>query len=691
MKKIISFVCVIALFCTMLFFVTPVSVSAASDWKGWTTTKGSYTELSDGSRKLSGDSEITYTYVWRPKKYAIEFSAKVTKPSNSIGLQAKVAWTRPGGYIRNGYFQTMSGGHRVTTSGNCDGAFHTYRLEIDHTQSTQTVYYDGVYAGVQPLEVLDSNYWLGDTYTFWVTNGGEMEVKEVSFTSLMNGQGAEFPVDYTEEYFEDFETLDYCRVPEGNFSKYVTHDAENGTVQIYREKVHGIETYVERPLKATKNFDLEFRMKLIKVDESLNQGTVSIRIATDERYTWLSISADCIGFNGYGEFMADPSYTSPAHGIPYSIGYDWFDIKGEFRDKWVTWYIKKDGDTEYKELVNYKVRQVAMDLWQTGVGSTYSQANWSGGMIMDWQKYTPYNELNITYPVSNAVYNEGDEILFGTNIGSLGDTTGKRIDYYLNGFKVGAADAWSAFFFRFKNAKQGVYNLYAVCSDGKISNETTFIVKKAQNVQMSQKIIDDLGIAIPGEADDTWYTYRITVGDFNGSKSFADNHDEFVKVYRKVRGEADSQYVELTGIKAPSIYTLADIENIDYMYCSGFSTLADMLFLGYYNAKLSEKKSEEVKTEYSIDNLQIGDDLAYSGTVTATDAEIFVDSLEAVESVMLASYDEKGRLIDIDFAELDGGTNFADLNIKSASITKLFIWSGLTGGKPLLGMPVEIK
>ena len=233
MKKIISFVCVIALFCTMLLFVTPVGVSAASDWTGFTTTKGSYTQLSDGSRLLSGDAEITYTYVWRPKKYAIEFSAKITKPSNSMGLQGKASWTRPGGYIRNGYFSTMSGGFRVETPGNCDGAFHTYRLEIDHIQSTQTVYYDGAYAGVQTLNVLDANAWLGDTYAFWTANGGEMELKEVSFTSLMNGQGAEFPVDYTEAYFEDFETLDYCRVPEGKFSEYITHDAENGTVQIY--------------------------------------------------------------------------------------------------------------------------------------------------------------------------------------------------------------------------------------------------------------------------------------------------------------------------------------------------------------------------------------------------------------------------------------------------------------------------
>lgn len=691
MKKIISFLCMVTILCTVLIFVKPTEVSAASGWTGFTTTKGSYVTLSDGGRKLSGDCEITYSYVWRPQKYAIEFSAKVTKPSNSIGIQGKASSRRIGGYIRDGYFITMVGSHRVETPGSCDGAYHIYRLEVDHTNDTQTLYYDGANAGVMKLEepATSAGYWVGDTYSFWTANGGEMELKEVSFTSLMNGQGAEFPADYTKAYFEEFDTLDYCRVPDGSNSQYFTHDADAGTVQIYREKIRSTSTYVEMPLRATKNFDLELRLKKIKVDESLNQGSFSVRIATDSRYTWITFDENVIEFKGYGENVSDPTYEGPAHCIPYNIGYDWFDLKAEVRDQWITWYVKKDGDTEYKEILHYRIFTSAMNIWQVGVGMTYATENLTGGFVMDWQKYTPDSEetFSVTSPAPNAVYNEGDDIQFSISASSGGL---KNAKYYLNGFNVGTGNWYSGHKYTFADAKPGVYRFIAEY-DGKKSTEIMFTVQHGYETASSQKITDDLGLAFKGTADNTWYTYKIVVGDFDGNKSFADNHDEIVKVYRKVRGAADSEYSELKAMTTENLYEADDLADVDYVYNTAFTTSPNMLYLGYYNARYNEDKDIEVETKFAIDNLQFAEELAYSGTVTNSDVEIYVDSVEDVEAVVLASYDENGCMVDAAFAELNGGENFADLNVKTGTVTKLFIWSNLTGGKPLLGAPIEIK
>ncbi len=692
MKRIVPFLCIVAVFCSMLIFVKPVEVSAASSWDGWTSTKGSFTAMSDGSRLMSGDCEITYTYSRRPEKYAIEFSLQVNKGSNSIGIQGRAEGRRPGGYIRDGYISSMVDGARIPITGNYDGAYHTYCFEVDHTQNIQTVYYDGEYVGVHTLlePETNQNLFYTDTFTFWTANGGEMQVKDVSITSLMDDAGAEIPTEYTEAYFDDFYNLDLCRVPTGSRRKYFVHDAEAGTVKIYREKVSGVSTYVEHPLKARENFDLEFRLKRIKVDESLNQSSFHLIVATDSRYTWLTFDENMIEFAGYGEYKRDVSYDGPAHCVPYALGYDWFELKGEFRDSWVTWYIKKDGETEYKELVTYRVNTVITDMWLVGVGANYGVANKSGGVVMDWQRYTPYDDsFKITSPTPNQTFNQGDNITFDVNLSGMSNLL-KSVDYYLNGFKVGTG-RYSGFNYTLADAQPGVYSLKAVCSDGRESAEVIFEVKKSYDTTTEQKITDDLGIAIVGKADETWYTYKIVVGDFDGSKSFSDNHHEFVKVYRKVRGDADSQYEELMALRTPTRYTSADLEGVDYLYKATYTGMADRLALGYYNARMDEDDDLKAASEYSLDNLQFAEELAYSGYVTKTDAEIYVDSNEDIESVVLASYDENGVMIDVDFAELSGGTNLADLNIKAGNTTKLFIWSNLAGGKPLLGNPIEIN
>ena len=658
----------------------------------------------------TGSTELYHTYNWRPKKYAVQFSVAVAASSNSIGFAAETGFVRPGGYIRDGKFMSMTGGYEVPTPNSWDGEFHTYRLEIDHSTNTQKIYYDGSYAGEWTLEMIDSSWYTSDKFMFWASNNGMIKIKDVSFASLMNGKGYEFPTDYTQAYFEDYKYSEdeylagttSCRVPEGFWSKYFSNDTENGgTVSIYRERVRSTSTYVEHPLKATKNFDLEYRLKMTKVDESLNQAGFTIRISTDNRYTWLSIDEDVIGFRSYGESAADPNYTGAADGIIYSVGYDWFNIKAEVRDKWITWYIKKDVDEEYKELLKYRLHGATMNFWSSAVGANYSLAEHSGGFTMDWQKYTPYFEdsFYITSPASNAEFTEGDSVSLDVNLADSGiggqGNYRKTVDYYLNGIKVGTGNYSGKFVYNLTGLKPGIYTLKAICSDGGESAEVPFTVKRASySISAGKKITDDLGIAFVGKDDDKWYTYKIVVGDFGGNKSFAEDHDEFVTIYRKERGAADSEYKELKGIRPPyesnNMYTDAGLADADYLYYATFTTRWDYIHLGYYAARYNASGEEKVETKYSIDNLQFAtDDVAYSGYVDDTDAEIFVDSTEETEAVILASYDENNVLVDIDFAQFNGGTNFADLNIKAGSVTRLYMWNKLVGGKPITDILYE--
>ena len=712
MKRFISFLCAAVILFGVIepIFSTDVSAGYYGSWLDdyWVCT-GGHKIINNSTIQLLDNTRLSHTYIWRPKKYAIEFTLAVLTPSNSVGFQGKAGAVRSGGYIRNGIFRNIvDGNSMVETPNNCDGEYHTYRLEIDHVTNKQKIYYDGSYAGEWDLPVQQGNSYSTDEFYFWTSNGAEIAISNVSFTSLMNGQGYEFPTDYTQAYFEDYtySEADYlagttaCRVPEGNWNQYFKCDAENGTVSVYREKIAG-STYVEHPLKATKNFDWEFRLKQTKVDESLNQGGLTIRISTDSRYTWLKTGTGVISFRCYGEDASDPYFTGPTHAIVYNIGYDWFNLKAEVRDKWITWYIQKDGDAAYKELVKYRMMDASMNLWSTAVGIDSSTAGTSCGFIIDWERYTPYFEdsFYITSPASNAEFTEGDSVSLDVNLADSGiggqGNYRKTVDYYLNGIKVGTGNYNGKFVYTLTGLKPGVYKLKAVCSDGNESAEVPFTVKKSYSISGSEKIDDDLGMAFFGKADDKWYTYKIVVGDFGGNKSFKENNDEFITVYRKERGAADSEYQKLTGIAPPyderNMYTYNDIKNTDYLYGANFSTISNKLFLGYYGAKYDIAREDKVATKYSVDNIQFtNDDLAYSGYVTETDAEIFVDSAEKIEAIVLASYDENNVLVDIDFAELNSGTNFADLDIKAGSVTRLYMWNKITAGKPIIDEPIEM-
>ena len=205
---------------------------------------------------------------------------------------------------------------------------------------------------------------------------------------------------------------------------------------------------------------------------------------------------------------------------------------------------------------------------------------------------------------------------------------------------------------------------------------------------------DYMGINILNVPDNNWYTYKIEVGNFDSTKSLLNDHEEIIDVYRKPLGAADSSYVELSGVNIDPLAGNIAIDNAaftgkDYGWGSSITRTNDIFILGYYHGRYNQDTAVEGATKWNMDNFQIRDSLAYTGEYTATDADLFVESNENNEVVIMASY-ENDTLKDVKFTELDGSNNKVDLSVTAGAETKIFIWNKLAGGKPILANPIEI-
>ena len=172
-----------------------------------------------------------------------------------------------------------------------------------------------------------------------------------------------------------------------------------------------------------------------------------------------------------------------------------------------------------------------------------------------------------------------------------------------------------------------------------------------------------INVLINGLTPDVWYTYKFVT---KGAQDF--------DVYRKLRGEADSAYVKLAegnGWEKDS----AGIGSYKGIYL-GFRTAG-----GAY-----------ANTQYSIDNIQITDGIAYAGNLSKTDATLVIDTPESIETVVMASYDG-GRLVDVDFTTLDGANNKAELSVvEGTSASKIFVWNiSEDGTADIITAPIEIQ
>ncbi len=173
-----------------------------------------------------------------------------------------------------------------------------------------------------------------------------------------------------------------------------------------------------------------------------------------------------------------------------------------------------------------------------------------------------------------------------------------------------------------------------------------------------------VNILINGLTANKWYSYKIVIG----------NSSNDIVVYRKDRGAADSTYVVIP-------------ENSGWEKDSAGIGSFKGLYLGFRTAG-----GAYANTQYSIDNVQVRDSIAYAGNLSKTDATLVIDTPENNETVFMASYDGS-RLVDVDFKTLDGGDNKAELSVAAGTAaTKIFVWNlAEDGTTDIIMTPIEIQ
>ncbi len=541
MKRIVSFICTVAILSAMLIpMFSSVQVSAAETpwYKGWTAVAGSPYITEDGTVRIPNGGQYQWSYSGRPNRYSFEFSMNVITWSNSIGLQGMADGYRVGGYIRDGHIAGMTDGMGRLPIENGITGWHDYKFEVDHDNKTQKVYYDGLYVGTHPLISTGHG---GDIFYFWAQSGAEIEIDAVKFTALTGtedgGEKAPLSVkegEYTQAYFEDFDTLDNVVL---SGEDYITHDKENGILSLFTDEVMRSNTWVDKPLNPPKNFDIEFRLRAPVVD-AVNEdgipkapGTFNVEVSTGDRHTWLSIASNYIEIRAHGEQWSDAFYEGAIEGVSHHLERGvWFTLKGEFRDRRVTWYI------DDKELMEYECYKANNNVWHTAIGYSWPYY-YTGGVDIDWQRYTPYfdEELTMVAPATNS------QIAAGSDISIKAETTleTEKIDYYLNGVYIGSGYKQSDYVYNLEKVKVGSYHLTAKV--GEIETcETKFEVKKAYDAKLaldSDRIRCGDTVKAVAEIDSLYDSYKPTVAEFfvNGQLYFTDSLAPFEANFSELR------------------------------------------------------------------------------------------------------------------------------------------------------------
>ena len=647
MKKFVSFICLVAMLCTVVAPLSQTVSAADAPWyEKWSMSGNVTINEEDGSVKLSSTpdspAELALSYSF-PAQYTVSFSMNASIWTIDMWFSGN-SGIRAGIYVRSGYVSSMDVVKYLDVS-NSSG-WHDYMLEVDTKSLTQKVYFDGVYVGTQSI----ASYPYTSGLIFRAGLGGEYEIADFSIENgiagVEGGQLFELTQEYTEPFFEDFYDISGWSVPD---SKYFTHDKENGIVKIYREIIKGVETYVERPLRPPTNYDMEWYLKLTDIkaiSDQLNQGSIHIQLSHDNRHTWVSFEAGDVSFQSHGNYGSDPFADGPTGSVPYRIEYDkWFHLKAEMRDQYVTWYI--DG----KELVTCEVAHHNLNVWHVGTGANPGGRNLSMGVEIDWQKYTPYfdDELKITSPRANSRFAAGGDIKLKAD--TKLDT--EKIDYYVNGVYVGSGYKENNYIYVLKNAKAGVYRVTArvenieTC-ESKFTVYTSFEAELSLNkkeIYFGEKIVATADIKALVKNDkptkveffingklhstDTSSPFQATFSDLQVGTG-----NIYAKVYNTSGGvvQTEPQYVSVDYAKGKNLKIGREYEvNYDYNSGNGNFELND----GYFTLSMKHSadgftyKSDEGEKTYK--GTGKGD---YKIVVTAGYAEVYWKG-QFVESILL--------------------------------------------------------
>ncbi len=121
---------------------------------------------------------------------------------------------------------------------------------------------------------------------------------------------------------------------------------------------------------------------------------------------------------------------------------------------------------------------------------------------------------------------------------------------------------------------------------------------------------DTLSVGIIGDADGNWYTYKIEVGNYNGSSSFASNNSLYT-VSRKLRDDADAEFEVLTGFATYSTFAWKeDLEGKDYTYINAYGSsptnTVNCIHIGYLPYRVRNDNAghtHATKHQFSLDDV----------------------------------------------------------------------------------------
>ncbi len=474
MKKILSFICMLAMVCTVLVPMTAVEVEAAA-FDGWTLTGGAYVEdgvlhmMSNPTGESGAQATVTAATAtgnsMLPDQYTILFSMKVTSLSSSCGLQGGNGNSRAGFYFNSSGFRGMDTG--VSVSMSYLGEWHDFMIEVDHVANTEKVYIDDNFVGTITL----ANSGARNQFYFWChTTGGNYEVSDFSIVTEDTGGSEQLTLgaEYTEAFRQDWDTIGGWMVEPGY---QVEHYPEKGIIRLHVEEENLSYRSIERPLRPPTNYDMEFSVMIPEEREGIYSGMTAFELSTDSRHTWLYVQKDKITFNDIGGTNSVALYDRANSCIMVDMhDGQWHTWKAEVRGQHVTWYI--DGN----ELVNYEMIKTSTNRWHFSI---FQQDEHKAHMdaYIDWVEYTPYfdDELKIIAPIERSEFAETKDIDFKAEVA---DDSIEKVDYYLNNVLVGSGYKKDNYIYTLKNAKVGQYKLKA-----KVENietpELSFFVEKA--------------------------------------------------------------------------------------------------------------------------------------------------------------------------------------------------------------------
>lgn len=537
MKKAISMICI---FCLLLTLVTPLAMpleaKAAKDtgeipWNKWSFIAGK-ADVAGDTLHFDGKgvfSHIQHKGTMIDNKYTVNFSMKLNNFSYPSTFTFQIFnGVRRAGFLftqGEGYVRAIDNVQRINIPVDLK-EWHDYTIEVDCTvgeTGIQKLYIDGVYMG--QTDIGGSGMASIEFYSEDV----DVEISNFTYKSAypVPEDMLELTSEYTEAFFQDFHEIGGWKVENDRF---VTHYPEEGLIRLrtWGDEAQGYRS-IERPLRPPANYDMEFRMKIAVPEVCDGQiATLVAQLSTDTRHSWLYIRHNKILINNNTdlEMVKD----GPQDGIPYTIGHDFNVWRAEVRGDNITWYIND------KEFISFKMLRSSRNIWHFVLYATGYQ-NQAMDMTLDWVKYTPYfeKELTMVSPEGGSDFLEDTDIQLKATPASDVD----KIDYKINGVYVGSGYKKDNYVYTLKNARVGVYNVTANIQNIE-TTETTFYVKKAFDAEIKvDKEHIKLGEKVTLSVEDTVMLPK--------------NHATKVEYY--VNGK-----LAATSTKAPFKVTLSDLE-----------------------------------------------------------------------------------------------------------------------------------